>query len=112
MIMPFDLRLDLEKTGLDMFFKPYMVEGLKVIRNHPKGVSTRKVWEVTNENMTRPISRASVINFLAWAADIGVLKYHEMTGKGGYRRIYSHKHTEEELHQYLKNIVLESLETL
>ena len=34
------------------------------------------------------ISRASIINSLNALVDDGVLGYHEITGKGGHRRIY------------------------
>ena len=106
------IRMDLSKQGFDMFFKPYMKKGLEVLWEHPEGLNTRQVWMACNENAERSISRASVINFLAWAADEGILVYREETGKGGYRRIYTHKYDKNELSQYLVTQVKQALQTL
>ena len=79
--------------------------------NGNKEFSSREVWDHVNRTMTTiptctitdtpktgttfcnttswdRISRASVINFLNAMCDEGVLGCHEITGKGGYRRIY------------------------
>jgi hypothetical protein len=108
----YNLKLDLNKTGLDMFFKPYQRISLQVLWEHPEGLNTREVWKATNYRMERTISRASIINFLAMATENGILNYKEITGKGGHRRIYWHKYDESELSNYLKDAVLKSLDTL
>jgi hypothetical protein len=104
--------MDLSKSGFDMFFKPYMKKGLEVLWEHPEGLNTRQVWMACNEEMERSISRASVINFLAWAAEEGILVYREETGKGGYRRIYTHKFDKSGLADFLKSTVQAALVSL
>ena len=88
-----------------MIFKDYQEEAMKLIwgdvkylgskkENGNKEFSSREVWDHINRTMTTiptswdRISRASVINFLNAMCDEGVLGCHEITGKGGYRRIY------------------------
>jgi hypothetical protein len=105
-------RMDLSKSGFDMFFKPYMKKGLEVLWEHPEGLSTRRVWSACNGEMDKSISRASVINFLAWAAEEDILEYREETGKGGYRRIYSHIYDKDGLSNFLKLRVREALASL
>lgn len=104
--------MDLSESGIDMFFKDYMKIALDVLWDHPEGLSTRQVWELCNEALPGSISRASVINFLAWAAELDILTFREVTGKGGYRRIYSHILDKNGLSQYLKEKVLAALQTI
>ena len=108
----FDIKLDLNESGYNMFFKPYQRISLEVLWDNPDGLNTRDVWKETNSRMDKTMSRASIINFLAWAAENGILEFKETTGKGGYRRIYWHKYDNEELAKYLKDIVIQSLDTL
>ncbi len=105
-------KLDLSKSGLDMFFKPYQKKALDIIWDYPEGLNTRQVWKKTNDQMTLSISRASIINFLAASAEQGILDYREETGKGGYRRYYWHKYDRAGLSKYLKEMVKEALKTL
>ena len=108
----FVLKLDLEKTGLNMFFKPYQKKALEILWNHPEGMSTRQVWETTKAEIPTSISRASIINFLASAADYDMLEFREISGKGGYRRIYSPKYDRDGLSSFLTDTVKKALQTL
>ena len=56
-------------------------------------VKSREAWEYVNEQMApMTVSRASVINFLNdEGVDEGYLQYDEVTGKGGYHRVYNAK---------------------
>lgn len=69
--------------------------------------SSRDVWDAVNERLEgkRTISRASVINFLNAMCEDGVLAFHEVTGKGGHRRIYRAAKTELEYWTWMINIV-------
>jgi predicted transcriptional regulator len=107
-----DLVMDLTKTGLDMFFKPYQVIALNTLWRNSEPLSSREVWEKVNEAMVESISRASIINFLNASVDIGLLDFNETTGKGGYRRLYSSKLSKPETTVYLSEKVKERLQTL
>lgn len=85
-----------------MFFKDYQVEAIRYLQEiSPKGAGSREVWEKVNETLSGTISRASIINFLNELVDVELLSYHETTGKGGHRRIYSHKYDESGLREEL-----------
>ena len=107
-----DLVMDLTKTGLDMFFKPYQVIALNILWSSRNPLSSRQVWEQANEQLPGTISRASIINFLNASVDNGFLNYVETTGKGGYRRLYSSKLDKSETSTFLSQIVMDCLETL
>jgi predicted transcriptional regulator len=107
-----DLILDLSETGLDMFFKPYQIVSLDLLWNSEENLSSRQVWEKVNEQLEGTISRASIINFLNASVEHGLLNYVEITGKGGYRRIYSAKLSKPETSKYLSDKVTELLQTL
>jgi hypothetical protein len=108
----FTLKLDLNETGLNMFFKPYQQKALKILWEYPEGLSSRQVWNSTNREIPNSISRASIINFLNDIAEYGILDYRVEYGKGGERRYYWHKYDKDGFTKYLKNIVHNALKTL
>jgi len=106
------LTLDTGAEGLAMVYKDYQEVAMKYLwRLNGKGASSRDVWMASIEDMRgkKTISRASVINFLNAMVDEGVLNYTEITGKGGYRRIYSAKYDEAGLKQWIAKTVLKNL---
>jgi Fe2+ or Zn2+ uptake regulation protein len=107
-----NLNLDLQETGLAMFFKPYQITSLNILWKSDEPQSSRQVWERVNEELSESISRASIINFLNASVDNGLLDYTETTGKGGYRRLYSSKLNKPDASVYLTGIVSEKLQTL
>jgi hypothetical protein len=107
-----DLVMDLSKTGLDMFFKPYQITALNILWRSSEPLSSRQVWKQANTEMTETISRASIINFLNASVDFGLLTFDEVTGKGGYHRIYSPKLSKFEAKAHITKIVNEHLQTL
>jgi len=112
MRLKFTWNLELNKTGLDMFFKLYQQKALEILWDYPEGLNTRQVWEMTNEEIPNSISRASIINFLNDVAEYGILDYREESGKGGIRRYYWHSYDRNGFVKYLKNMVQKALETL
>ena len=95
-----------------MILKDYQEVALHYLwRFDGKGASSRDVWMQVNADLAgkRTISRASIINFLNFMVDEGVLNYTETTGKGGHRRIYSAKYNEAEFKQYVAKVVLKNL---
>lgn len=111
-LTPFSLKLDLSETGMKMFFKPYQIAVLEVLFQNPDGLNSRQVWQKTNEKIPNTISRASIINFLNSLADLEILEYKEVSGKGGYRRIYWHQYSKKDLAKFLSNEVTNALKTL
>lgn len=107
-----DLTLDLSETGLEMFFKPYQIASLELLWTTEETLSSRQVWEKVNEILPGTISRASIINFLNASVETGLLDYVEITGKGGYRRLYSSKMDKVSTSSYLAETVKSKLLTL
>ena len=104
------LSIDTGKIGFEMFFKPYQVEALRVLRNRgSEGANSRIVWNTVNETLPSPISRASIINSLNMMVDEGVLGFSERTGKGGYHRVYRLEMSWSELKEYLARIVINKI---
>lgn len=104
--------MDLSKTGLDMFFKPYQITALKTLWGSSEPLSSRTVWEEVNKNMAESISRASIINFLNDSVELGILDFIRTTGKGGYRRLYSAKFSRAEIKSFLSKKIQKHLQTL
>ena len=104
------LSIDTGKTDLEMFFKPYQVEALRVLQKcGEEGANSRIVWNTVNETLPSPISRASIINSLNMMVDEGVLSFTERTGKGGHHRVYRLDMSESDLKEYLARIVIDKL---
>ncbi len=104
--------VDTGNSGLAMVLKDYQEEALRLIWSKKGEVfSSRQVWMGVNKRLDgrRSISRASVINFLNAMVDDGVLDYKEITGKGGYRRIYSARFDEKAYKKYIAETVLKNL---
>ena len=110
-----NLTIDLAHEGLALVFKDYQVLIMKNLWETGTGQSSRDAWVKANEDMRRDknirdsISRASVINFLNAMVDEGVLGYHEITGKGGHRKIYKANMTEKEFWEYVTKVSSEKL---
>ena len=102
----------MSETGLEMFFQPYMITSLDILWRNNKYLSSREVWEMVNEETEETISRASIINFINAAVDLGLLNFEEITGKGGYKRIYKPKLSKPDTSKYLSNTVKERLKTI
>ncbi len=105
------LKIDLGKTKFGAVLKPYQILAMKDLWANPEGRSSRDVYDAVNEAMegTGSISRASIINTLNALVDDGVLGYHEITGKGGHRRIYKPNYDEEGFKHFIAETVLRKL---
>ncbi len=109
------LTIDLSMDGLALVFKDYQAVIMQNLWKEGIGHSSRDAWVKAIEVMRRDknirdsISRASVINFMNAMVDEGILGYHEITGKGGHRRIYKANMTEKEFWEYVTGLVNEKL---
>lgn len=106
-VRPIPLTIDLSQKGLALVLKDYQEVAMNLLWKTDVGQSSRDVWVHVNEVLKKngggrkDISRASIINFLNMMVDEGVLAFHEITGKGGHRRIYSADMTEEAFWSWL-----------
>ena len=104
------LKYDLGETEFRAVLKPYQILAMRYLWANPEGKSSRYVYEAVNEALSGgSISRASIINSLNALVDDGVLRYHEITGKGGHRRIYKPNYDEEGFKKFIAKTVFKKL---
>ena len=106
------LKIDVGENGFNAVLKPYQIEAMKYLWASPgEGKSSREVYEAVNDALPdgESISRASIINTLNALVDDGVLGFHEITGKGGHRRIYKPAFDESGFKRYIAETVLRKL---
>jgi len=106
---------DTREDGFRTVVKDYQEMALRFVwGSGERGVSSREAWLNVNKELggSGSISRASIINFLNAMVDEGALRYTEITGKGGHRRIYSPPLDEEGFKRYVtKNVIAKLFET-
>jgi len=105
------LKIDLGKNKFGAVLKPYQILAMKDLWANPEGRSSRDVYDAVNKAMEGKgsISRASIINSLNALVDDGVLSFHEITGKGGHRRIYKPNFDEKGFKQFIAETVIRKL---
>jgi len=106
------LKIDVGEDGFNAVLKPYQIEAMKYLWASPgEGRSSKEIWDAVNESFSGKgsISRASIINSMNALVDDGVLGFHEITGKGGHRRIYKAVYDESGFKRYIAETVLRKL---
>jgi hypothetical protein len=104
------IEFDTGESGLRAVLKDYQEIAMRAIWGSPTGLSSKQVWDKTNEGLEgKTISRASVINFLEAMREMGVLKGVQITGKGGHRWIYSPAMNEAEFKVFIAETILSNL---
>ena len=105
------LEFDTSKQGLRAVLKGWEEQALRVFWENPGGeFSSKDVHVRVNERLGGgSISRASIINFLERIASTGVLQRREITGKGGYRGIYSQAMNESEFRAFIAKTMIDCL---
>ena len=101
-------KMDLEKKGFLMFFKPWQLLCLETIWGSSVGLNSREVWEPVSD----VISRASVVFFLEDMTRNGLLNKHEVTARGGRQGVYKLVFDKIGTKLYLKQIFNERLDQL
>ena len=100
-------------------------DGLRTVMKEYEEIAMRILWETDQENMKsqavwlqvnkilmeedKSISRASIINFLNYMVEAGVLNYEERTGKGGYHRVYSPTSDEKGFKRHIAETMISKL---
>jgi len=106
------LKIDVGEDEFNMVLQPYQIEAMKYLWGSPdEGKSSKEVWDAVNDALPdgESISRASIINSLNALVDDGVLSFHEITGKGGHRRIYKSVYDESGFKRYIAETTLRKL---
>ena len=106
------VRFDTENEGLRTVVKDYQESALKYLWGlDGESGSSRDVWVNVNVDLMGrgTISRASIINFLNAMVDDGMLSFHEITGKGGHRRIYAAVYDEAGSKLFLAKTIISKL---
>jgi len=104
-------------TGLGAVMKPYLADILIELWSTGGEMSSREAmsWHhnYVKEYGGEAMSRASYINGLNDLVDHGILRYREVTGRGGYRRLYKAAMTPTSFVQWLSsqsNRIVKSIE--
>lgn len=98
------LRLDTRKSGIDAVFKPYQVGIIQHLVDdgeHGSGLMYKKLLKDGIK-----ISRASVIFFMDSLVAQGLATFREVSGKGGYGKIYKPKYGEGEFNEEIVKIFM------
>ena len=105
------LELDTSQAGLRLVLKDWQEEAMRSLWENPQqGCTSRAVWDRVNQRMNpATISRASIINFIEDMASMGVLNKTEITGKGGYRGVYSLRMDKSEFKKFVARAAIEAL---
>ena len=104
------MKLDLSMNGLEMVHPEWQIETLMVLWEADEGLLSRQVWERVNSKLAPvTISRASIINFLNYMLNMGVLSGIDETGKGGHRTRYSFAKNETEYKEFIAESSLSAL---
>ena len=105
------LKIDVGENGFDMVLKPYQILAMKYLWGSSVGRSSKEIWDAVNDALPggSSISRASIINSMNALVEDGVLGFHEITGKGGHRRIYKPVFDESGFKRYIAETVLRKL---
>ena len=80
------MNINLEKKGLAAVFKPWQLDIIHILYKNNQPYKSREIHEQIGG--TPKASRASVINFLNYLRDEGLLQYEVGTAKGGVHGIY------------------------
>lgn len=94
-------------SGEHPVFKPWELRVMQYLWAAKKPINSKQAWDMlTSSNVKaagrdRPVSRASVINFLERLTEAGITRNAPESGKGGYHGLYSAAVTPAQLYDYL-----------
>lgn len=103
--------LDPTEEGLRKIHRDYEVLALHAVWSSTEGILSREIWNKVKKQMDDPVSRSTIIKFLQKASDREVIGYDLETCKGGHRRRYYPKMSEDEYREHIVRTVVESLLT-
>ena len=106
---PLELKYDLGKVGLKAFLEPWQVTTMKILWDADKPMSSREVWISANKRLQVPRCRASIINFLQYLLDQGILEGIDITGKSGHHNLYRPGMSEAKFNRYVVDLLIRKL---
>jgi len=99
----------LAKKGTLKLFTEYKTAIIKyLLENTEKGQGSGAVYQALQDQDVKA-SRASVIFFLNFMVDEGLCTFKNVTGKGGWHRLYTLVHDWEGVKRHLKIRIIEGL---
>jgi predicted transcriptional regulator len=110
--MPWRFLFDPSQPGLRKVLREHEELALRYFWDEKvKDVSSRDVWIYVNEMLGegKSISKTTIVNFLSGIAEEGVLSSKNVSGRGGYRDLYSQKMNEKDYQKHIIKTILESL---
>lgn len=106
--------LNTQGNEWESILKPYQIVAMKYLwREDVEHGSSKDVYDAVNAEMgANSISRASIINSMNMLVDEGIVSFHEITGKGGHRRIYKPVFDETETKRFLVKKFVDKLDEI
>ena len=101
-------KINTGKNATLAIMKPYQHRIISMIQEKKTGIGTSDIHAAL-EMEGYIICRASVINYCQLLAANDVISYEEVTGKGGFSRIYSSLMTWESIIEFMHMQVLEKM---
>jgi len=107
-----DAKYESGKTGLEAFLEPWQIIALNIVWKSDKPIKSKDVWIQANQRYPLTISRASIINFLQYMMNQGVLEGIDATGKGGHYNLYRPQMNETEYKTAMVKTILSKIREL
>ena len=110
------MKFDTSKKGFQTLFKPYQVALLVYIweqnAKQRTGITSRQAYEFLRQTSDGELmkSRTTAIIFLNWMVDEGLLCFEEVSGKGGYHKVYYPTMNREQFAQHVVTTITKKLE--
>ena len=112
--------LDTEKNGMDALFKPYVAKLLQYMWDKPAyigaGISNSELhmWynKYARNNNLPSKSIATIVKETKKLEKDGILSFYEVTGKGGYARMYYPMMAPQGFSMYVKDLFTEKLDEM
>ena len=83
------MKADMNKTGLNIFFKPWQTIIVEKILSSDTKWTTKEAYEYVNAKLgDKKISRASVFSFLQKLEREGLLRDAKRVARGGFGMVY------------------------
>ena len=104
------IQYDASKKGLEAIFRPWQIVVIDTIHGNSMGMNSRAVTLEVNKKLSQnSISRASIINFLEYLRDLGILHGEDETGKGGHHWVYSPGMGDSQYKQFIVDMILKRI---
>jgi len=110
------MKFDTSKKGFQTLFKPYQVALLVYIweknTEQRTGITSSQAYEFLQQtgDSELMVSRATIIVFLNRMVEEGLISFEEVSGKGGYHKVYYPTMSREQFAQHIVTTITKKLE--